>query len=211
MKNVGLGRIILGIVLGVALGGGGMWWLASAPPPQSSTDPPGHGHEAEGGADEHGHADGALVLTEKAVRESGIEVATAGGGQLDETLTLPGEIVLNADRVAHIVPRVGGIVRRVDKNLGDDVQAGEVMAILESRELAEAKAAYLAAEQRLSLAEANLKSAEELHAKKIMPDLEFLTIQKAKAEAEIEFRTADNKLHALGMTDEQLGEVPGRR
>ncbi len=41
-----------------------------------------------------------------------------------------------------------------------------------------------------------------------MPDLEFLTIQKAKAEAEIESKTADNKLHALGMTDEQLREVP---
>jgi cobalt-zinc-cadmium efflux system membrane fusion protein len=82
------------------------------------------------------------------------------------------------------------------------------MAILESRELAEAKAAYLAAQQRLALAEANLKSAEELHTKKIMPDLEFLAIQKAKAEAEIEFKMTDNKLHALGISEAQLQEMP---
>ena len=41
-----------------------------------------------------------------------------------------------------------------------------------------------------------------------MPDLEFLTIQKAKAEAEIEFRMADNKLHALGVSEDQLQEMP---
>ncbi|MEW6250901.1 MAG: efflux RND transporter periplasmic adaptor subunit, partial [Planctomycetota bacterium] len=160
------------------------------------------------GSDEHGHEEGPLVLSEKAIRESGIETVEASRGELERTLTLPGEVVLNADKVAHIVPRVSGIVRRVDKNLGDEVQAGEVMAILESRELAEAKAAYLAAQQRLALAEANLKSAAELHTKKIMPDLEFLAIQKAKAEAEIELQSADNKLHALGLAETQLEDVP---
>jgi cobalt-zinc-cadmium efflux system membrane fusion protein len=215
MNRIRIGQIIIGLALGVMLGGGSVWWLGRAHLPWSTAgDDPAH----ESGEDEHDHAhgevedehgdeEGLLVLTEKAIRESGIELAAAGGGDLEQTLTLPGEIVLNADKVAHIVPRVAGIVRRVDKNLGDDVQAGEVMAILESRELAEAKAAYLAAQQRLALAEANLKSAEELHAKKIMPDLEFLAIQKAKAEAEIEFKSADNKLHALGIVEEQLEEM----
>ena len=216
MKSVRVGQIVAGLLLGGVLGGGGLWWWEHGPRPWAgaesevvragAADPHSGAHaDAE---DEHGHEDGPLVLTEKAVRESGIEVAAAGSGELEQSLTLPGEIVLNADRVAHIVPRVAGIVRRVDKNLGDEVQAGEVMAILESRELAEAKAAYLAGQQRLGLAEANLKSAEELHAKKIMPDLEFLTIQKAKAEAQIEFTTADHKLHALGVVEEQLQEGP---
>jgi len=219
MKNIRIGQIVLGFVLGVAFGGG-TWWLANRLDPHaaesgahaSETDEHGRGPETHAGHSEgegeHADDEGRIVLSERAIRDSGIEVAAAGGGELEQTLTLPGEIVLNADKVAHIVPRVAGIVRRVDKNLGDEVQAGEVMAILESRELAEAKAAYLAAQQRLALAEANLKSAEELHTRKIMPDLEFLTIQKAKAEAEIEFRMADNKLHALGVSEDQLQEMP---
>jgi membrane fusion protein, heavy metal efflux system len=219
MKSIRVGQIIVGIVLGGALGGAGVWrWreplaellrvefaVHAAP---ESTDAHGHVAPAEG-ADAHGHEGGRIVLSEKAIRDSGIEVADAAGGEVEQSLTLPGEIVLNADRVAHIVPRVAGIVRGVQKNLGDDVQAGEVMAILESRELAEAKAAYLAAQQRLSLAEANLKSADELHTRKIMPDLEFLTIQKGKAETEIELRTAENKLHALGVSEEQVQKLAG--
>jgi cobalt-zinc-cadmium efflux system membrane fusion protein len=220
MKNVRMGQIVVGIVLGAALGGSGMWWWrghgASALRAESaghaeveSTDEHGHGAPAEG-EDRHAHEAGRIVLSEKAIRDSGIEVAETAGGEVEQSLTLPGEIVLNADKVAHIVPRVAGVVRRVDKNLGDEVQAGEVMAILESRELAEAKAACLAAQQRLMLAEANLKSAEELHTKKIMPDLEFLTIQKAKAETEIELKTTENKLQALGVPEEQVKELPNR-
>jgi membrane fusion protein, heavy metal efflux system len=218
MKNIRMGQIIVGAVLGAALGGSGIgWWHNqgtgvsdvenAAHSEAGPTDEHGHGAAAES-EDAHGHEAGRIALSEKAIRESGIEVAETAGGELEQSLTLPGEIVLNADKVAHIVPRVAGIVQRVDKNLGDEVRAGEIMAILESRELAEAKAAYLAAQQRLALAEANLKSAAELHAKKIMPDLELLAIQKAKAEAEIEFRSADNKLHALGIAEEQLEEMP---
>ncbi len=215
MRNIRGGQIVIGLALGVMLGGGGVWWVGGAGVPRSTAaDDPAHessgdehGQAHDEGEDEHGHEDGLLALSEKAIRDSGIEVAAAAGGELEQTLTLPGELGLNADKVAHIVPRVAGIVRRVDRNLGDDVEAGEVMAILESRELAEAKAAYLAAQQRLALADANLTSAEELHEQKIMPDLEFLGIQKAKAEAEIELKTTENKLNALGVFEEQRQEL----
>lgn len=215
MNSIRSGQIVLGLILGAALGGGGVWWFTHSAAHIHPTDSPAahvedecaHGREDEAGQEHEEHADGPLLLSEQAVRDNGIEVVAATAGEIEQTLTLPGEIVLNADRVAHIVPRVAGIVRRVDKNLGDEVAAGEVMAVLESRELAEAKAAYLAAQQRLALAEANQKSAAELHAKKIMPDLEFLTIEKARAEAEIEFQAAGNKLHALGVTELRLQDT----
>ncbi|MCZ2097249.1 MAG: efflux RND transporter periplasmic adaptor subunit, partial [Anaerolineae bacterium] len=134
MRNVRIGQIIISLVFGGALGVGGLWWWehGHAPWPTRATNDAHasgedeHGHASgeteaahEEGEDEHGHEEGPLILSEKAIRESGIEVAAAGGSELEQTLTLPGEVVLNADKVAHIVPRVGGIVRRVDKNLGD--------------------------------------------------------------------------------------------
>jgi cobalt-zinc-cadmium efflux system membrane fusion protein len=47
---------------------------------------------------------------------------------------LPGEIALNADKVAHIVPRFPGIALEVRKNLGDRVGEGEVLAVVQSNE-----------------------------------------------------------------------------
>lgn len=74
----------------------------------------------------------------------GVEFASAGPGEVDLGLELPGEIQPNADRVAHIAPRFSGIVREVRKRVGDSVRAGEVLAVVESETLApfELKSAF---------------------------------------------------------------------
>ncbi len=205
------------VCLAAGLGGGGaatyMWLRASsganAETRQSDHDDHDSADEEHDGHDEnddHGEEDdhGLIRLSSAELDEFGIEVQTAIGGQIVGTLTLPGEIVLNADQVAHIVPRVPGIVKRVDKRLGDDVKPTEVMAVLESRELAEAKAEYLAAGQRLALAQATFASSETLKGKGIMPELDFLAIRRERDEARIEVRAAEYKLHALGLTDEEI-------
>ncbi len=167
------------------------------------------------GADEHGTHEGhgedekAIRLSPDELSEFGITVAVAGPGELAVHVSLPAEIVLNADRVAHVVPRVAGIVREVRKNLGDEVRKGEVMAILESRDLADSKAAFLASLARVSLAEANFAREENLWKKKISSEQEYLETRQALAEAKIELASAEQQLHTLGFSEEFLNELPG--
>jgi len=124
-----------------------------------------------------------------------------------QTVAVPGEIMLNPDKLAHIVPRVGGIVRDVRKTIGDPAQQDEDLAVLESRELAEAKAAYLAGKQRLTLAQANLSANEELKKRGIVSDLDYLAAKRDLAEVEIELRAAEYKLHTLGIAEDQLAGI----
>ncbi len=147
-------------------------------------------------------------LDEAAIEESGIEIATAGSGRLQVHDTLSGEIAFNSDKLAHIVPRVPGVVREVHKNLGDTVRTGDVLAVLESRDLADAKAAYLAAIARLSLAQANFTREESLRQGKITPEKDYLESKQVLAEAQIALRSAEQKLHALGLTEEDLQTLP---
>jgi membrane fusion protein, heavy metal efflux system len=199
--NKQTGTVIVAFVGSLAAGSVAIHCGRRETPPPSS---------AEKTAEEEAHPhekEGLVHLSQEAVKEAGIELATAGGGALEQVLTLPGEIALNADRVVHIVPRVGGIVQRVDKTLGDQVRAGEVLAILESRDLAEAKAGYLAAKQRIALAQVTLESAEGLRAKKILPGLEYQSIKRDFNNADIELRTAEQKLHALGLSTEEIAKI----
>lgn len=210
--------VLVSLAAGLCAGAVGTWsWLHGSdategqPGPVHRDEHDGHedGDDDHDGHEEHdeqeeGHDENVIRLTPAVRKEFGIEIRQAAGGQVEHALVVPGEIVLNADRVAHIVPRVAGIVKHVNKRLGDEVRLGEVMAVLESRELAEAKAAYLAAEKRLSLAEARLSSSESLRADGILPELEYLTIRKERDEAEIETRTAEHKLHARGLTNEEI-------
>ena len=157
---------------------------------------------------EEGHGEEIVRLSDAELREFGVTLATAQAGTLNQYVELPGEIVLNADRIAHVVPRVAGIVREVRATVGDQVKKGQLLAVLESRELADAKASYLAAVERETLAQANFKREERLWEKKVTSEQEYLDARQALAEARIAKNSTEQQLHALGFTDDVLKELP---
>ena len=96
-------------------------------------------------------------LPEEAIKNADITIQTAGSAKLKNLLNLSGEIGLNEEKVVHIVPRLDGVVKKVFKDLGDRVRVGDVLAIIESRELADAKINYLAATKQANLAKLDLE------------------------------------------------------
>lgn len=96
--------------------------------------------------------EGRLTLPPELARQIGIESAIARPGKIKSLKQLPGEIALNEDRLSHVVPRVPGVVLESRKNLGDKVTEGEILAIIDSRELGEARSRYLVALEREKLA-----------------------------------------------------------
>ena len=96
-------------------------------------------------------------LPEEAIKNADITIQTAGSAKLKNLLNLSGEIGLNEEKVVHIVPRLDGVVKKVFKDLGDRVRVGDVLAIIESRELADAKINYLAATKQTDLAKLDLE------------------------------------------------------
>ncbi|MDT8421990.1 MAG: efflux RND transporter periplasmic adaptor subunit, partial [Desulfuromonadales bacterium] len=165
---------------------------------------------AHAGDEEDEHAEDVVRLSAADLKEFGIELDTAAVGVLDQYVDLPGEIVLNTDRLAHVVPRVSGIVRQVDKAVGDQVSSGERLAILESRELADAKAAYLGAVEREKLARIYFEREELLWQKKVTSEQEYLNARQAQSEARIARTSAEQQLHALGCSEQELAALSGK-
>ena len=147
-----------------------------------------------------------IILSQEEMERFGIEVETAGPGALGISLSFPAEITVNWDRTAQIVPRLTGVVSEVRKNIGDTVAAGEVMAVIESRELAEAKAKYLAARSRVALAQTNFTRYEALFKSEVVPEKQFLEMKNAFEEADIERRSCKHKLLAMGLSVDHLKE-----
>ena len=168
-----------------------------------------HAEDAHAGdahtEDEHADEELSLVkLSDAAARAAGIKVLRASGGVVRIRLRLPGEIRANADRLAHISPRAAGVVRDVRNTLGDRVTAGDVIAVLDSQEFAEAKAAYLAELERFAIAKGRFLREERLWQKKISPEQEYLDAGKELAEARIVKRTAPQKLYILGLSGRDI-------
>jgi cobalt-zinc-cadmium efflux system membrane fusion protein len=165
---------------------------------------------ARGADQEHepGHPKEHIVrLSAEQLEQNGIRVETAGPGQLATNLNLPGQVMINSDRLAHVVPRVAGVVREVKKTLGDHVKAGEVLAVIDSRELAEARAAYLAARERAALATITFQRKETLWKEKITSQQSYQEAKQALAVAEVEQHTAEQKLLAMGISLDELQKL----
>jgi cobalt-zinc-cadmium efflux system membrane fusion protein len=166
---------------------------------------------AHGRASSDEHPSPAVVQIDAAdLDRMGIRIAEAGPADLEVTTELPGEVQVNGDRMAHVAPRVGGVVREVHASLGDTVRRGQLLADLVSRELADAKAAFLAAAERMTLADATHRREERLWKEKVSSEQDFLDARRNRAEARIELRTAEQKLHALGVPQSQLDQLPNQ-
>lgn len=170
----------------------------------TSADPhAGHDHSANESTTETG-----IELTAEQIKGIGIEISQVKPGYVKNSTSFPGDIVVNDDLLSHIVPRVPGTVIGVNKRLGDSVKKGDVLAVLDSRDLADAKADYLAAIERLALEEANYSQEERIYKKNISSEREFLNAKKAVAEARINIRSARQKLIALGLDQEDITNLP---
>jgi cobalt-zinc-cadmium efflux system membrane fusion protein len=95
-------------------------------------------------------------LTENAVKNANITIKKAGPARIKSQINLSGEINLNEGKVVHIVPRLDGVVKKTFKDLGNTLIPGDILAIIESRELADAKINYLAKGQQLELSKSDL-------------------------------------------------------
>lgn len=89
-------------------------------------------HEDHG--EEEGHEEPVVSLTPAEIEEFGLMLAIAGPGVLYTEIEVPGEVVANNDRLAHIAPRFPGVVTEVRKTIGDPVARGEILAVVESNE-----------------------------------------------------------------------------
>ncbi len=125
----------------------------------------GEHEEHEGHEDEDAHEDeeGVIRISPTVLREFDIELKKAAPGVLGAELRLPGQIVVNPDLVAHVVPRASGIVQSVAKRSGDSVTRGEVLAVLDSPALSQAKVEFLSLRQELELHELDLERARTIH------------------------------------------------
>ena len=106
-------------------------------------------HDDHAGHDKH---EDVVKLSDADMKKFGIEITEVGTGKLPMDVSLPGEVAVNEDRIAHVTPRVPGVVHKVRKTLGDRVRAGEIMAILDSPEMGEAQIAYLDTRTALGVA-----------------------------------------------------------
>ena len=78
--------------------------------------------------------EGRTTIPADVAERAGIRTEEVSSRVIKTTLPLRGKIVPSEHRIAHVIPRFPGMVREGRKHIGDKVEKGEVLAIVESNQ-----------------------------------------------------------------------------
>jgi cobalt-zinc-cadmium efflux system membrane fusion protein len=147
--------------------------------------------EATAGSDSTVHLDTA------AMRLAGVDVqpVTATGGGM---LTANGTITYDANHVSVIASRTEGRVVSVRADLGAQVAAGAVLAVVESQDVGQTRGDLERARANVDVARRNYEREKRLFEQEISPQKEMLDAEAIYRSAEADLRAATARLRAIG-------------
>ena len=149
-----------------------------------------------------------IKLTAAQIETAGIELAPVQDGKLVTRILAPGTIVPHADRIARVSVKLSATVAELRKKLGDRVAKDEVMAVLESREVASAKSEYLAARLTGELAKDIYNRDKDLWDRRVTSEQQLLRSRAAAAQAKMNLDIARQKLIAIGLAENEITALP---
>ena len=143
-----------------------------------------HGQEEEGDQIPEG-----VELSEEAYAGLGLVFGTVERRSLAPMIEVPAELMPVPDRQATVGPRVAGRVVQVKVNVGDHVKRGSPLLVLESADVGEARADFVADQAKAEVALRAAKRARGLLESRV-------TSERAVEEAEGDLRQAEADLEA---------------
>jgi cobalt-zinc-cadmium efflux system membrane fusion protein len=149
-----------------------------------------------------------LRMDDERIKLAQIELSKVGAATIARRLAVPGTIVPDASRVAHISVKLSGTVAELRKNIGDDVVKDEVLAVVESREVADAKSEYLAARLANELQQDLTARDKSLWEGRAVPEQQYIRSRNAAAQTTMRLSIARQKLLALGVRDDEIAALP---
>jgi cobalt-zinc-cadmium efflux system membrane fusion protein len=148
-----------------------------------------------------------VVKIELTVAEALIDTGSVENVDRKKTLRFTGQVQLDRTKVVEVVPTGGGRVEQVEKFLGHKVQKGDILAVLHSDDLGQAKADFLEIQAALELAEATFNREKNLYEKKISSQADYLASLKALKAAQASCAAVDKKLRLFGLETEQIMKI----
>ncbi|CAN7262147.1 efflux RND transporter periplasmic adaptor subunit [Phenylobacterium sp. LjRoot225] len=172
---------VAGAVLVAGLGGFGLARLMDA---DAAAAP------AEAAQAHHEGPEGAVVMSADQVRASGIVVQAAAAGGLAGEIIAQATVAAAPDGQAVLTARATGAVTRIHRRIGDSVRAGEVLAVVESREAAQLAADRTTAAARANLAHKTLARERRLFEQRVSARQDYEQAEAEAAAANAEVRRA---------------------
>ncbi|MBS62680.1 efflux RND transporter periplasmic adaptor subunit [Salinisphaera sp.] len=165
------------------------------------------GEHAHNGHDEHEASPDRVELSAEQRAELDIGIGQARAASNGATIVAPATVEFDADRVARVGPRLQAKVVDIAVDLGQPVDKGDTLAVLDSVALGKEKAAYLTASARYRTRRAAYARDRKLAADQIVSDSDLAETRAAYEQARAERRAERAELRLYGLDDTAIDAI----
>ncbi|HXF04742.1 MAG TPA: efflux RND transporter periplasmic adaptor subunit [Blastocatellia bacterium] len=110
-------------------------------------------------------------------------------------------------RLVHVSPRIEGRALDIQVQLGDQVKPGQPLALLDSIELGQKKAAFLQAMTNRDVDRRNFEREKGLFEQRISSEKEYLAVKGAYEKSLAAYRAAYEALRLIGLSEEEIKKI----
>ena len=136
----------------------------------------------------------------EAVEKAGIDIAVVQQRPVIEAVIANGEVIYDQAYSAHLASRVAGNAWRVEKQIGDQVRKGDVLALIDAGEIGRAKSDFLQSISQVRLKQLTVDRMQPLAKDSLVPGRQFQEAESALQEARIRVRSTQQVLVNLGLS-----------
>ncbi len=145
------------------------------------------------------HARRVQFATAEAATKAGVDVDVAFEHPMTDSIAANGELAFDPRRVAHLSTKAPGTVALVLKTVGQQVEPGEVLALVDAAQVGQAKSQLLQAIVQRQLRTDTVERLATVAASGAVPKKTLIEAQAALQEAEIAMISARQALTNLGL------------
>lgn len=146
-------------------------------------------------------------LSPDSARKAGIQTELPHMSESAPVIAAFCETQYNLNTMAKVTPLVGGIIRRVHKDVGDSVIAGEALVDLHSAEVASAKSAYLSAIVEQDIRKLSFERETRLKEQSVTSEKELLEAEAAYRTTRLAVSNLRQRLVNLGLLEDEIFRV----
>ena len=153
---------------------------------------------------------GSLLVRMPSARSAelaGLTLERPGRGEAAAALRLLGEVRYNGNRRAKVTPLASGVLADINVDVGEAVTAGQILAVVNSVDVARAKSEYLSALAELDIRTTTFEREKRLVDENIAARRDFQEAEAARRLAQLTVRRTHQQLLNLGFTDSEIAAI----
>jgi len=127
--------------------------------------------------------------------------------KMNTAVKITGEVRMNENSAVHVSPRIPGVIRAVNVDIGAEVSKGDVLFTVDSVELGQALSDWEKNQAMAELSNKNFQREKSLYEKKVGSESDMIEAQMKHEEYQIALKASEQKLHVLGLTQDDVARI----